>query len=50
MEQLVKKGSLDAQEEFRLVLAEASKILGSDQLESITVIIMQSDKATVNRT
>ena len=43
------KESLDAQAEFRLVLAKARKRLGSDQPESITVIIMQSDKATLNR-
>ena len=43
------KGSVDAQEEFSLVLAKASKRLESDQPESITVIIMQSDKATLNR-
>ena len=43
------KGSVDAQAEFRLVLVKASKRLGSDQPESVTFIIMQSDKATLNR-
>ena len=42
------KGSVDAQAEFRLVLAKANKRVGSDQPESITFIIMQSDKATLN--
>ena len=42
------KGSLDAQEEVRLVRAKDSKRLGSDQAERITVIIMQSDKEKLN--
>ena len=44
-----RKGCGEAQVEFRLVLAKASIRLGNDQPESITVIIMQSDKATLNR-
>ena len=36
-----RKGCVEAQAEFRLVLAKTSKRLGSDQPESIMVIIMQ---------